>query len=52
MKLGSVDHKELFCRSFMESYREYAPESLPWPNLYETALTILQGICSLFRNIR
>lgn len=44
MKIGSVDHKELFCRSFMESYREYKPDSLPWPDLDETALTILQGI--------
>lgn len=33
MKIGSQAHKELFCRSFMESYQEYEPEQLPWPKL-------------------
>ena len=44
MKLGSVEHKELFCQSFMESYREYEPENLPWPDLDDTALTLLRSI--------
>ncbi|MBG1259398.1 ferritin-like domain-containing protein [Nostoc commune] len=44
MKLGSVEHKELFCRSFAESYREYEPENLPWPDLDDTALTLLRSI--------
>ncbi len=44
MKIGSVEHKELFCRSFMESYREYEPELLPWPDLEEPALASLRGI--------
>ena len=44
MKLGSVEHKELFCRSFTESYREYEPEYLPWPDLDDTALTLLRSI--------
>ncbi len=44
MKLGSVEHKELFCRSFMESYREYEPENLPWPDLDDTALSFLRSI--------
>ncbi len=44
MKLGSVEHKELFCRSFTESYREYEPESLPWPDLDDTALSFLRSI--------
>ena len=33
MKIGSEAHKELFCRSFMESHLEYEPEQLPWPQL-------------------
>lgn len=33
MKIGSEAHKELFCRSFMESHLEYEPERLPWPQL-------------------
>ncbi|MCC5665757.1 ferritin-like domain-containing protein [Nostoc sp. CHAB 5784] len=44
MKLGSVEHKELFCQSFMESYREYEPENFPWPDLDDTALTLLRSI--------
>ncbi|MEH1966932.1 hypothetical protein [Nostoc sp.] len=44
MKLGSVEHKDLFCRSFTESYREYEPEYLPWPDLDDTALTFLRSI--------
>lgn len=31
MKIGSETHKELFCRSFMDSYLEYDPDQLPWP---------------------
>ncbi|ALF56017.1 hypothetical protein ACX27_29290 [Nostoc piscinale CENA21] len=44
MKIGSVDHRELFCCSFMESYREYEPEHLPWPDLDNAALTLLRSI--------
>jgi len=44
MKIGSFDHKELFCRSFLESYREYEPEHLPWPDLDDVALARLKGI--------
>ncbi len=44
MQLGSVEHKELFCRSFMDSYRQYEPESLPWPDLDDVALNTLRGI--------
>ncbi|PHJ57303.1 hypothetical protein VF14_30455 [Nostoc linckia z18] len=44
MKLGSVEHKELFCRSFTESYREYEPEYLPWPDLDDAALNFLRSI--------
>ncbi|WP_013324458.1 ferritin-like domain-containing protein [Gloeothece verrucosa] len=44
MKLGSEAHKELFCRSFMESHLEYEPETIPWPELDGVALERLQGI--------
>ena len=44
MKIGSEFHKELFCRSFMESYREYDPETLPWPDLDDESLKRLQAI--------
>ena len=44
MKLGSEQHKELFCRSFIESYLDYEPEKLPWPELDSVALERLRGI--------
>lgn len=44
MKIGSEAHKELFCRSFIESYRHYEPEQLLWPELDEVALERLRSI--------
>jgi hypothetical protein len=44
MKIGSSEHKELFCRSFIDSYQEYEPEKLPWPKLEGIYLERLRGI--------
>lgn len=44
MKIGSQAHKELFCRSFMESHLEYEPESLSWPQVDSVVLERLRGI--------
>lgn len=44
MKLGSEAHKELFCRSFMESHLQYEPSELPWPELDAQSLDRLRGI--------
>ncbi len=44
MKLGSAAHRELFCRSFIESHRHYEPETLPWPDLDPQSLERLRGI--------
>jgi hypothetical protein len=44
MKLGSEQHKELFCRSFIDSHLKYEPEQLPWPELDGLALERLQAI--------
>lgn len=44
MKIGSEAHKELFCRSFMESHLNYEPERLPWPQLDGVGLERLRGI--------
>ncbi len=29
--IGSEEHKELFCRVFIETHERYEPERLPWP---------------------
>lgn len=44
MKLGTETHKELFCRSFMESHLRYEPSELPWPELDDPTLALLRGI--------
>src|SRR5919199_2170955 len=44
MNLGSEAHKELFCRSFMESHLRYEPSELPWPELDAPTLERLKGI--------
>ncbi len=44
MQIGSEEHKELFCRSFMESHRAYDPKDWPWPELDEISLARLRAI--------
>ena len=44
MRIGSNEHKELFCRSFVESHRPYDPQDWPWPELDETSLARLRAI--------
>jgi len=44
MKIGSEEHKDLFCRSLMTSHRLYEPEQLPWPDLDGQALARLRSI--------
>jgi hypothetical protein len=44
MKLGSEAHKELFCRSFLDSHLTYEPATLPWPHLDNAALERLRAI--------
>jgi hypothetical protein len=44
MKLGSENHKELFCRSFIDSHVKFEPETLPWPILDSVGIERLRGI--------
>ena len=41
MELGSDEHKELFCRFFIDTHKPFIPEELPWPDLDETTITKL-----------
>ena len=38
MELGSVEHKELFCRFFIDTHKPFVPEKLPWPDLDKAAI--------------
>ena len=42
MKIGSPEHRDTFCRHFMQTYTEFDPDTLPWPDLDEAALTRLK----------
>ncbi len=44
MQIGSDEHKELFCRSFMASHRAYDPAEWPWPQLDDMSLARLRAI--------
>ncbi|MCG8366874.1 MAG: ferritin-like domain-containing protein [Pseudanabaenales cyanobacterium] len=44
MKLGSEEHKTLFCRNFIESHLTYEPEQLSWPQLDDITLSRLRAI--------
>ncbi|MBV8282883.1 MAG: ferritin-like domain-containing protein [Candidatus Eremiobacteraeota bacterium] len=44
MRIGSEQHKELFCRWFMDSHEKYEPVDLAWPELEEDALARLRTI--------
>ena len=38
MELGSHEHKELFCRFFIDTHRPFVPEELPWPDLNKATI--------------
>lgn len=42
--IGSITHKELFCRSFIGSHMRYEPQELAWPRLDEQSLGFLRSV--------
>jgi hypothetical protein len=44
LQIGSNEHKELFCRSFMESHYAYDPREWPWPALDAVSVARLRAI--------
>ena len=38
MKIGSPEHRDTFCRHFHDTYTDFDPATLPWPELDEAAL--------------
>lgn len=44
MRIGSDEHKELFCRSFIETHKVFEPEGLAWPELDEISLARLRAV--------
>jgi hypothetical protein len=44
MKIGSLEHRDVFCRHFLQTYTEYDPNTLPWPVLDDEALHRLRSV--------
>jgi hypothetical protein len=44
MKIGSQEHRDAFCVHFMQTYIEYDPKTLPWPELDAPALHRLRAV--------
>ena len=44
LKAGSEEHKAFFCKQFIDTYQDYDPEKLPWPELTEVELARLRGV--------
>ncbi len=44
MRIGSEEHKDLFCRDFKDSHRVFEPAELPWPELDAAELERLRGV--------
>lgn len=44
VRTGSEAHKQLFCRSFIDSHLVYEPADLPWPPLDDVSLARLRAI--------
>jgi hypothetical protein len=44
MRVGTEEHKLLFCNDFVASYAAFEPEDLPWPELDELSLERLRAI--------
>jgi hypothetical protein len=44
MLIGSKEHRDLFCGSFIATHEAYEPRDLPWPELDEASLTLLRSI--------
>ena len=44
MRIGSLEHKELFCRSFIDTHNVYEPVDLAWPDLDQQSLARLRTI--------
>ncbi len=44
MKIGSPEHRDTFCRHFLQTYTEFDPDTLPWPDLDQAALERLKSV--------
>jgi hypothetical protein len=44
LRVGSEEHKQLFCREFVATHHPYEPREIAWPELDESALGRLRSL--------
>jgi hypothetical protein len=44
MRVGTEEHKLLFCNDFIKTFAAFEPETLPWPELDDVTLARLRAI--------
>jgi len=44
IRIGSEEHKELFCRTFIETHDPFKPEEIDWPDMDEESLARLTSL--------
>ena len=44
MRIGSQEHRDAFCTHFAQTYIDYDPKTLPWPELDAAALERLRSV--------
>jgi hypothetical protein len=42
-RIGSIEHRDLFCKTFLDSHKPFEPETLPWPVLEPKYLDVLRA---------
>ena len=42
-RIGSIEHRDLFCKTFLDSHKPFEPEDLPWPDLAITYTDLLRA---------
>jgi hypothetical protein len=43
-RVGSREHRDLFCRTLLETHVPYEPETLPWPQLEQRYVDLLRAL--------
>jgi hypothetical protein len=44
LQIGSEEHRDLFCKTFVETHRPFRPEDIRWPDLDAENLARLKGL--------
>ena len=43
VEAGTEEHKEVFCRQFLDTHKPFTPEELDWPDLSQETIEKLKG---------